>query len=127
MLLSDLNNLNNKFRTVFHGFNIILEDYGHETNYIGGNISIYSTRQCVLASDSYGPTIAKRYSMVPVEGEDKYYWFARILLLFHLKMKTTLDPDNAEFLFVRYFDLTPLLDNVDIALTCVSLREATDD
>lgn len=41
--------------------------------------------------------------------------------------KTALDPDDAEFVLVQYFNLKPSLDNVDALLFCKLLWRATDD
>lgn len=68
----------------------------------------------------------KRYSAVLVEEMVKSCWFARVMLLFYLETLATLDPDNAEFVCVKYPDFTPRPDKVDTVLICACLWEATD-
>lgn len=64
------------------GSNITLDDYDHDNNSIMKNIFIGTTRQRVFADETFGPTCARRYRVVPVEGEGQSYWFAKVLLLF---------------------------------------------
>lgn len=91
------------------------------------NILIGSVKQNTFAHESFEPTIGIRYGVILGEGEGECYWFVRVLLLFHLKKMTALNPDDAEFVFLRHFDLTPPLHNVDMVSYCVCLARATGD
>lgn len=50
--------------------------------------------------------------MALVERQDKFYGFARVLLLFYLQRMTTSSPGHTEFVFEENFGLNPLLNNV---------------
>lgn len=68
-----------------------------------------------------------QYIVELFEGDKKCYQFVKDLPQYYLKKMTTLNPDNAEFERVQYFDLTPLLANHDSFLNCECLQRSMDD
>lgn len=69
----------------------------------------------------------KRYSVRLVEGKEKSYLLATVLILSHIETMTTLDPGNAEFSFIQHFALTPPRDDVDTVLKRIHSEKATND
>lgn len=77
-----------KSETIFCNGNISLKYYDQDKISIRKNILIGSTSQRVFADDLFDPTKAKRYSVVLVEMEDKFYLIARVSFLFYLETMT---------------------------------------
>lgn len=108
------------------GVAITLDDYDERKGVIKLNNPNLEILQRVYADHCFGPSKAKRFSVTLVEGEENAFWFAQVQLLFHLNTRTN-DRMSGEFAFVRYFEITPPIDNVDRVLNCLCLRWATGD
>lgn len=89
LLPSDLKLSTVQSGTICNSCIISREDYDQDTISIIKNNSISSARQRDFAGGSFGIAQDKRYSVVLVEGDNKCYWFARVLHLFHLGTETT--------------------------------------
>lgn len=68
----------------------------------------------------------KLLSVLLVEGKIKFLWFAKVLLLFHVRQNKSLR-DKREFSSVEIFEIAPNPNKVDDFLDRVCLRWATID
>lgn len=66
------------------------------------------------------------YIVTVVEDKWKEFWSVQLLLLFHINIWTN-DEISGESEFVRYFEITTSIDNVDNVLICLCLGMATGD
>ena len=80
--------------------------------------------QRVFADPSFGPGKVNRFSAISIRGDNESVWFAKVLLLFRMKIPST---EEQQLAFVQYFEVTSPIDGVDDTLNCVCLRWATDD
>lgn len=74
--------------------------------------------QRVYADHSFGFTKAKPFSLTLAEGKYWEFWIAQVLLLFHLVTRNN-EKMSGNFVFVRYFEITPPIDNFDRFLNCL--------
>lgn len=82
--------------------------------------------QNVLADMEFSSLKAKWHSIVVVGGEDDVYWFARIRVVFQLKVPSA-NAWKENYAFFRHFDISGLVYQVDHVLDCVCLWLATQD
>lgn len=69
-----------KFELLFGTCSIGIEVCEYDTNVIVKNISMGSTRRRVFLYKLFGPTKAKRNSMVPFGRQNKRNWFSQVFL-----------------------------------------------
>lgn len=87
------------------GAHLSLEDYDDACNCKKKNFAIGDISQRFFAYSSFGLTVAKRLTIVLVKGPDKGYWFAKVLLLFHERLRGN-ENTSGQFVFVQYFETT---------------------
>lgn len=82
--------------------------------------------QSVHADHFFGPPNGKRFRVRLAKEFEKAFWFAQVLVLYHLNT-VTYHEMSREFAFLRYIETILLIDTVDRALSCLCLRLATGD
>lgn len=85
-------------------------------------IQFWNHVQRDFADDAFCPTSMWRFSIVIVMGGDKLHWFVQVLHLFHIET-IGVRGDHNETGFVKYFEITLLLDKFDEILDCTYMFE----
>lgn len=68
--------------------------------------------QLFFAAAAFSLIRIGQFSVVWIEGDNKFFWFAQVLLLFHVE-RNKLKSDVEQFAIHRYFEITQLLGKVE--------------
>lgn len=110
-------NMNNFMSGYTHGGILITFDvYDEQSSVIKMNSATSEILQRVYADKCFGASKAKRFSVTSMEGEEKAFWFSRVLATIISSQRLNM---SGEILFVRDFEITPPIDNVDRVLSCL--------
>lgn len=74
----------------------------------------------------FGPWNRKYFNVILVGRSEESFWLVQILLLFQVKKRLN-ETNSGDFAFVRYFDLSPTIDNTNQNLNYLCLGWAAED
>lgn len=82
------------------------------------NIVLSDFIEGIHIDSTSGSSIVKPFSVVLIEGNDKFFWITKMVVLIHIIASLT-EGIRREFVFVIYFDLKSPIKNNDRSLNCL--------
>lgn len=124
-MLRDIN-INIVRTGLIHGMVVIIFDDYDELNAVNVfNSRTWKKFQKTAADLSLDPSKGRPFQVTYTAGKTSF-WFAPVLLLFHLDIKVN-EKMSVEFPFGINFEATPPRCNINRALNCLCLRLATEE